>query len=166
MKVYMVLTLLGVILANPRDIFTQGMPDVADEWTERDYAMEKINMEPAESHYYRDWRGGWKFWSDFFFPELITDVIDFSVSKVGCAACKLTSFGVRTIFGNVVARGVANELIIGFCDLAIHPLVGYDASTCRGIITQQFEESIYSVILDDFFEETSLCVFEFHLCEP
>jgi hypothetical protein len=49
-----------------------------DDWTERDYEMEKHHWIPSLSHYYRDDRGGIEFIEDYFFAHPVTDLINFS----------------------------------------------------------------------------------------
>lgn len=41
----------------------------------------------------------------------------------------------------------------------------YESDVCPGIIGQQFGEDIGVVLLDDLFEETTLCTFVFEVCE-
>jgi len=82
-----------------------------------------------------------------------------------CTTCKVTAWSLRTVFGNNIARSLFNEFLKIICRPIAKYLLNYNPEICPGTIDQQFRDSIFPVLFDQFLTTQTLCTFELELCD-
>jgi hypothetical protein len=127
--------------------------------------MEKFQQNSKITKWYRDVRGGDKYFLDMILPKPITDVLHFATKELECGTCKVGTWAVRTFFGSAPVTFFFGTAGILLCELAIPFLTGYKRSTCPGLLKQQWTGSIYPIFTQELFDEKIFCVYNLNVCQ-
>jgi hypothetical protein len=87
-----------------------------------------------------------------------------TTGKAKCDVCKTTTWTVRETLGNKYVEKLIVDFIIFGCGFFIEDF-GFDKSTCPGIIKQQVGDSIYPIVTEQLFAETTMCSYILNVCD-
>lgn len=101
---------------------------------------------------------------DYLFPNPAHELSKFHLDGFTCDVCKGGSWLLRTLLGNRLVFDLIVFIGKIGCKFVI-PYVGYESSTCPGIIDMQFADSILPILLFEVLDSRNLCSFELQVCQ-